>query len=165
MKKKKRKTNKKEDNRVLFIVFILLLVLVIILGILCYKKNEDVNKKKDSTADIVIPILKTDSEEEFSINAANLAKVKRYIFKITNYQKDNINQEEIDYKIEITNNTNSIISVKRQDTKDLMTDQKNTIIDGLRLGKDEEENVYYYVEMKSHKKLKTNDLISIKIVS
>lgn len=163
-KKQKKKTKKeKKDIKVLTVVFTLLLVLVIVLGVLCYKKNEEFKRK--AFANITIPILKTDSEEEFSINAKTLSEAKKYTFKITNYQGDIINKEEIDYKIEITNNTNAVITIKREDTKDLMNDQKNTIIDGLRLGKTAKEDIYYYVEIKTFKKLKTNDLINIKIVS
>ena len=123
MKKKK----KKQNTKLLMVVFIMLLILVITLVILCIIKNNEADKNK--YANMVIPVYELNTDYEFNINAKTLSEVNEYVFKIVNYKKNEINKEEIPYTIEIKNNTNSIIKVTKDNSnKDLMKNQKSTII-------------------------------------
>ena len=166
MKKKKKKTAQDLLNSVktLTTVFILLLVLVIFLFILCIIKYKE--SKENEFANMVIPIYEVNTDYEFSINAKVLSEIDKYTFKIVNYKKNKINDEELSYKIEIKNNTNSIIKVTKNDSKkDLMKDQKETIIDENTLKKDTKDNIYYHIKTTKYNDLTKDDLIYIKITN
>lgn len=166
MKKKKKKNVQDLLNSVktLTIIFSLLLVLVIFLLVVCVIKYKE--SKENAFANMVIPVYETNTDYEFSINAKTLSEVDEYTFKITNYRKDEINKEEIPYKIEIKNDTNSTIKVTKDDSvKDLMKDQKDTIIAENTLKKDKKQNIYYHIRIKNSKDLTSKDLIYIKITN
>ena len=166
MKKKKKKNVQDLLNSVktLTIIFSLLLVLVIFLLIVCVIKYKE--SKENAFANMVIPIYETNTDYEFSINAKTLSEVDEYTFKITNYKKNDINKEEIPYKIEIKNDTNSIIKVTKDDSiKDLMKNQKETIIAENTLKKDKKQNIYYHIRITKSKDLTSKDLIYIKITN
>lgn len=166
MKKKKKKTAQDLLNSVktLTIVFILLLVLVIFLFVLCAIKYKE--SKENEFANMVIPIYEVNTDYEFSINAKVLSEIDNYTFKIVNYKKNKINAEEMSYKIEIKNNTNSIIKVTRNDSnKDLMKEQEESIIDENTLKKDTKDNIYYHVKITKTKDISKDDLIYIKITN
>ena len=115
---------------------------------------------------MVIPVYEVNTDYEFSINAKILSEVDEYVFKIVNYKNKEINKEEIPYKIEIKNDTNSIIKVTKDDSKkDLMKNQKETIIDENTLKKDTKENIYYHVKITKINDISKDDLIYIKIVN
>ena len=148
MKKKKQKNVQDllKSVKTLTVVFVLLLVLVIFLLVLCVIKYKE--SKANEFANMVIPVYETNTNYEFSINAKTLSEVEDYTFKIVNYKKNGINKEEIPYKIEIKNNTNATIKVTKDDSKkDLMKNQKETIIDENTLKKDTKENIYYHVKI------------------
>jgi len=158
MRKKKKEKAKKSQ----IIVFILLLVLVITLFIVCIIKNREVDLNK--YANMVIPIYEEDTNFEFNINAKVLSEVDEYTFKIVNYRKDKLNEKELNYRIEVNNDTDSIIKVYIDgDDKDLMIDQKQTIFEDRKLSNKEKENIYYHVKMTKKGKLTNKDLIYIKI--
>jgi hypothetical protein len=146
------------------IVFVLLLGLVIILGIYVHdKKNEE---REELHANIMIPINEVETEYEFSISAIDLRKVGKYIFKITNYLKDAINEDEIVYSITIQNPTDSVITLTKEDAKEnLMLDQKKTVIENEILPSLYKKDVYYTVQFAEIGDLKNKDLISIIINS
>lgn len=170
-KKKSNKKNKKKfslkelinSTKFLTVVFVLLVILVIVLSVLCYIKNEEEKNYKPS--DISIPVLKSNSESSFSINASLLAYSKEYVFKVTNYNKKDINKDKTDYKITISNTNDCVIKVTKNDSKtDLMKDQKETVING-KFDSDEKKEVYYHVKVTSYGNLEGENLINIKINS
>ena len=166
MKKKKKKTTEDllNSTKKLMIVFIVLLVLVIFLFILCVIKYKE--SKENEFANMVIPVYELNTNYEFNINAKILSEVDGYTFKIVNYKKDEINKEEIPYKIEIKNDTNSTIKVTKGDNKkDLMNKQKSAIIDEVTLKKDKKENIYYHIKITNSKDLTKDDLIYVKITN
>ena len=166
MKKKKQKNiqDLMKSVKTLTVVFALLLVLVIFLLVLCIIKYKE--SKENEFANIVIPVYETNSNYEFSINAKTLSEVGTYTFKIVNYMKTDINKEEIPYKIEIKNNTNSTIKVTKNDSKkNLMSNQEETIIDEVTLKKDKKENLYYHVKITKSKNITKDDLIYVKIMN
>ena len=149
---------------VLKIIFVLLAVLVIVLGIIVYQRSNDENYSVK--ANIVIPVVTAGDEFDFSINAAALAQSNTYVFKVTNFKDKTINSIEMPYQVTIENGTDSVIKVtKNGESKDLMLDQKNTVINGEPLGKDKKDYVYYTVKMTSHGNIGSQDIISIKISS
>lgn len=167
MKKKQNKKNVQDllkSVKTLTVVFILLLALVIFLLVLCIIKYKE--SKANAYANMVIPVYEVNTDYEFSINAKILSEVDEYVFKIVNYKNKEINKEEIPYKIEIKNATNSIIKVTKDDSKkDLMKNQKETIIDENTLKKDTKENIYYHVKITKINDISKDDLIYIKIVN
>lgn len=167
MKKKTKKKNIQDllnSVKTLTIVFILLLILVISLLVLCVIKYKE--SKENAFANMVIPVYETDTNYEFNINAKILSEVEEYTFKIVNYRKKELNKEELPYKIEIKNDTNSVIKVTKNDSKkDLMKDQKETIIDENTLKTDKKENIYYHIKITKSNDLTKDDLIYIKITN
>ena len=118
--KRKKINNKKKERTlkeyctsmpVLWTVFILLLILVIVLTVIAYKKDKE--EKKNIRANIVIPLLKKDDSFHFNINALALSMSKEYVFKITNYKDDKINDEELKYTIKITNTTSANLKLTK----------------------------------------------------
>ena len=175
VEEKKNKTEAKTNQKmglkdkinsllVLKIIFVLLVVLVIVLGIIVYQRSNDENYSVK--ANIVIPVVTAGDEFDFSINASALAQSNTYVFKVTNYKDKTINSIEIPYQVTIENGTNSVIKVtKNGESKDLMIDQKNTVINGESLGKDKRNYAYYTVKMTSHGDIGSQDIISVKISS
>ena len=167
MKKKNKKKNVQDllnSVKTLTIVFVLLLVLVISLLVLCVIKYKE--SRENAFANMVIPVYETDTNYEFNINAKILSEVDEYTFKIVNYRKKELNKEEMPYKIEIKNDTNSVIKVTKNDSKkDLMKDQKATIIDENTLKTDKKENIYYHIKIAKSNDLTKDDLIYIKITN
>ena len=102
-KKSKKKTTEDllNSTKRLTIVFVLLLILVIFLLVVCVIKYKE--SKENEFANMVIPVYETNTNYEFNINAKILNEVDGYTFKIVNYKKDEINKEEIPYKIEVKN--------------------------------------------------------------
>ena len=167
MKKKQKKKNVQDllkSVKTLTIVFVLLLVLVVFLLVLCVIKYKEA--KSNAFANMVIPIYELNTEYEFSINAKILSEVNEYTFKIVNYKNKEINKEEIPYKIEVKNNTNSIIKVTKNDSKkDLMNKQKETIIDENILKKEKKDYAYYHIKITKVNNITKDDLIYIKILN
>ena len=166
MKKSKKKNVQDllKSVKTLTIVFALLLILVIFLLVLCIVKYKE--SKKNEFANMVIPVYETNTNYEFNINAKILSEVGEYTFKIVNYKKKDINKEEIPYKIEIKNDTNSTIKVtKNNDNKNLMGNKKEKIIDEVTLNKDEKEDIYYHIKITKSNDITKDDLIYIKIIN
>ena len=162
--KKNNKKKKKQiisSDKILLIVFCGLLVTVIVLlGLVLYKKHE---KEANPPANIVIPIYKDFTSYHFSVSALGLSQKDNYIFKITNYRGKKINQNDINYEIKVENSTDSVIKItKNNKEKDLMKDNKNSIIDG-KITSNKKVEDSYRITMSSHKKLKDKDFIRIEI--
>jgi predicted lipase len=165
-KKKKKKTFKDfiNDTKTLTVLFFILLALVIFLIVLCVIKNNE--QDKNQYANMVIPVYELNTKYEFNINAKTLSEVDEYVFKIVNYKKNELNKEEIPFKVEIKNDTSSVIKVtKDASKKDLMKDQKSTILPEITLSNKEEESVYYHVKIVKSKGLTRDDLIYITIMN
>ena len=166
MKKKKQKNiqNLMKSVKTLTVVFSLLLVLVIFLLVLCVIKYKE--SKENEFANMVIPVYETNTNYEFNINAKVLNEIGVYTFKIVNYKKNDINKEEMPYKIEIKNTTDSTIKVTKGDSKtDLMKKQEDTIVDEVTLKKDKKENIYYHIKITKAKNITKDDLIYVKIMN
>ena len=164
--KKQEETTKKIINKsnYLYIVFILLIALVIFLGIKVYQKKQT---KKEETANIVVPLLKKGLSYDMSIDIGELKKKDDYSIKISNFRQDDINKEEIEYKITIINDSKAHIKVtKDQDDTNLITDQESTRIEGVKLKSNEKDYAIYHFSIDGNKdKIKSKDKIKINIES
>lgn len=165
--KKGKKNQKKFElstEKVLLSVFIVLLILVIFLAIVVVKKkNEKVNQL---TANLVIPVLKIDGEQNLSINVSNLVNEDDYILKVTNYRNDKINEEEIPYTVTVINNSSSEIEVTKDNSDyNYMIDQEAVIIEEQKLRGKKKQDTYYHVKVTKAKDVKDTDKINIKIES
>ena len=77
-----------------------------------------------------------------------------------------MNTEEIPYQVLIENPADCVISVKKNDEKEnLMKEQKSTLIEGEVLPSNEEKDIYYHIFIDSVGKLKSDDLLHVKIIS
>ena len=146
--------------------FCILLLVVIYLGVLIYQKE----KKKEESIDahITVPVLKIGSNFEFGVDASLLVKEKNkeYIFKVTNYRGEELNDTEVEYAIVIENPTKTVISLTKEDgTDNLITDQERTVIEGEKLAGGEQKEVYYHLKIDSFEDLKTDDFITIQVLS
>lgn len=164
MNKKEKTQELLNTTKKLMVVFIILLLLVIFLFVLCVIKYNE--SKKNEFANMVIPVYELNTNYEFNINAKILSEVDGYTIKIVNYKKNDINKEEIPYRIEIKNDTNSTIKVTKGDSnKNLMKNQKETTLDEIKLKKDKKEDIYYHIKITKSNDLKKDDLIYVKIVN
>jgi len=150
----------------LFGVLCFLLVFIIFLGFLIYHKEKE--KEESFDAHISIPVLKIGSSFKFGIDASLLLEEKdqEYIFKVTNYRNDVKAKIDIPYKVIINNPTNAVISLtKEEDKTDLMVEQNNTELEEIMPFSEENEAVYFHIKITSHDKMKSDDFISVEIVS
>jgi len=160
------KEKKSSSLLYLKIIFFFLIFCVILLGILIYKKEQQ--KKENPPANIIVPIIKATYQFEFGIDTLALSKEpeQEYVFKVTNYREKDLLKKALPYRITVINPTNVTISLtKEEDTKDLMQEQKLTIIEEGNLSTTTKENIYYHVKITSATEAKSDEFIYIKIES
>ena len=167
-KEEKKKTIKDFFSSLLFLrlLFCFLILFIIGLGVLIYRKEK--TEEKEIKPHITVPVYQAESDFEFGIDASLLAKEKNkeYIIKVTNYKDDKVNTEEISYQVLIENPADCVISVKKNGEKEnLMKEQKSTLIEGEVLPSNEEKDIYYHIFIDSVGKLKSDDLLHVKIIS
>lgn len=166
-KSEKNKINNKKiltTENILLVLFILLLFLVIFLGIKVYQKNKSENKK--IKANIVIPITKKEQSAVLNVDLNELAKQEEYVFKITNYRNEELIKENISYKITIHNDTDTILELRRNNiNNNLITNQRETTIDSLKLYNQEKEDIYYHLRIIKKGNIKEKDVVVINVNS
>lgn len=164
IKKKPQKKSIINKNNYLYLIFIALSIIVIFLGIKVYQKSK---VKKVEEANIVIPILKKEASYDMTIDLQELLKKGEYSIKISNFRQDNINKEEIEYKITITNESNASIKVtKDQDDTNLIIDQTSTRIEGVSLKANKKDYAIYHFSVdKNGTKIKSGNKINISVKS
>lgn len=169
-KRKKTSSNKRINvndkmELVLLIVFIALLILTIFLGIKAVSaKNE---QKEHIIADIVIPVLGTDANNEISVDLSNMKKgaIKEYTFKISNSKNGKVNLEEVNYLLEFVENDNVDVEIfKNENTEAIVLDSDSKLKDNKLSAIEKQEDVYT-LKIKALKKIKDKELLTIKIVS
>ena len=159
------KVNKKDKGTIIMtITFFALLILVSVLfAVVIHKKHVADN---ELVAKMVFPVIEKDSAMSFSIDLGYVSEDDDYIFKITNYRDDKVNDFDVNYKIIIKNETAAKIKVFRGKTNvNLMKKQKNTEITDLKLYKNEKEDVYFRVSFSNLDKIKKKDMVDVYIVA
>lgn len=161
---KKKSEEKDKGLIILNVVFFSLIVLVIVLFIMVFNKKSEM--KNTLVADMIFPVIEENAIIPFSVSLNNVSEDKEYIFKVTNYRGDKVNDSEINYKIIIENPSGAKIKVFRgKGNNDLMVDQKHTEIDDLKMYKDVKEDVYFRISFDNLEAVKDKEMISISIVS
>jgi hypothetical protein len=162
-----KKENKKLDykkvvanEKFLLGVFVLLAVFVCILGCFVIKEMNG-NRVIDKT-NVVLPIVEENTNNALEIDAYGLTKERFYVIKVTNYHEKDINKDELEYTIDIENETKATIKVtKNDDETNLIKNNKKTVITGQKLGKDKKQDDYYYVSIVHDGGVVQNDTIKI----
>lgn len=164
-KRKKKKITIKEfllSEQFLKIVFIALTALVLILLYFVYRKNKiDKDKVK---ANMVIPLKEFDNKYSFQIELKSLVD-KKYLFKVTNYRGNDVNNEDVYYTLTVNNDTESVISVTKDDNKKVIGSKIIAETDAIKLDKGEKIEDYYYVEIENENKITDDEMIQIIIES
>ena len=161
--KKKVEEKKKIDSLlVLKIVFCLLLILVIVLSIVVIKKKKELSEKVN--ANIVIPIVNKEDEAPFSINVQALQKEGQYIFRLANFKSAEVNSEDLNYFIDLKNDSTCKVSLTEYGSnKNLLDNQKESHIEMGKVPKDKQESIYYVVKTSDCGKITKKDYISVKV--
>ena len=150
------------STKFLKLVFLLLCILIVVLIVLIMQAKSEL--KKNPPGNITIPVKKDSRDFDFNISAYALAESNEYLIKITNTRNKVSNKEKVNYKIAIRNENDCVISVtKNKSNKNLITDQKLTIIDNQTLDAEHLDNDYYHVKVISKGKLDKKDLINVKV--
>ena len=162
-KKKKKKSQRDRTSIVLWAVLGVLfcIVIALFLQVLHVKEEEKLHPK----ANMSIPIRKLGDSAEFHITTLGLSKDDGYVFKITNYSLEEINEEEIPYEIIIENSSNSTIEIEKLNSDQKWTMKKSLTIEEETLGTEEKQDVFYRVKVIKSKKLNAKDLITVRIHS
>ncbi|MDD5888325.1 MAG: hypothetical protein PUC82_02420 [bacterium] len=159
---------KTTSEKVLTISFILLLIIVIILGIKTLTLKQ--NQTKKEKVDLTLPILEKTVNNEFSIDLSSLEQdeIKEYKFMITNYKDDKVLSTDINYQIEVKNNSNSVAIklYKNKDNQNLLSkDSTTSIIKDNKLSKDKKTEDIYYLIIRRKGEILAKENITIKITS
>lgn len=159
---------KSTSEKVLTISFILLLIIVIILGIKALTLKQ--NQTKKEKVDLTLPILEKTVNNEFSIDLSSLEQdeIKEYKFMITNYKDDKVLSTDINYQIEVKNNSNSVAIklYKNKDNQNLLSkDSTTSIIKDNKLSKDKKTEDIYYLIIRRKGEILAKENITIKITS
>ena len=102
-----------------------LVVLVAVLAVVALNlKNNEQNEK----ANIVIPVLEENTQNEISVDMSEMKKgdTKEYIFKVTNYKVRDINEEKIKYSISVTPTLSASIKLYKNNSDDNLIKNKNS---------------------------------------
>lgn len=148
--------------RFLYTAFGVLLVLVILLAVMVFVKG---NEAKENQSNIVFSIMEENTRNYLNLDLQSLVG-KEYTLKVTNYRNNKVNKNSSHYSITITNDTDVEIEIlKNNEGNNLMTNQKESVIEGENFGTSEKEEVVYYFRVKNSDKIKEGDSIRIEVES
>lgn len=161
-KKTKKLDYKKVTSNEKFLlgVFILLAIFVCILG--CFViKEKNKNRVIDKT-NVVLAMVEENTTNTLEIDAYGLTKERFYVVKVTNYRDKLINDKELEYSIDVVNDTKATIKItKNDDDTNLIKNNNKTVINEQKLGKDKKQEDYYYVSIVHDGGVVQNDKIKI----
>ncbi len=148
------------NEKFLLGVFILLAIFVCILGCLVIKEKN--NTRVIDKTNVVVPIIEENTNNTITIDALGLTKERFYVIKVTNYRDKSINKEELEYKIDVENNTKATIKVtKNDDETNLIKNNNKTVVTGQKLIKDKKQEDTYYVSIVHDGGVVKGDFINI----
>lgn len=156
---------KTTGEKILLFFFISLLAIVIILIFKVVALKQETTKEDTN---LTIPLLSNKINNTFSVDLEELSKdeITEYKFKITNYKEDTISKEDIEYKLNLTKNSDavSIKLYKNGSDENLLTeDTDNFVIDDNTLEKNEKNEDTYYLIIRVKEEVEKKDNIEIKI--
>lgn len=149
-KTKKKKTLDYEkitlNERFLLGIFILLAIIVCILG--CFVIKEKNSSRVIDNTDIVLPILDLGVKNTLKIDTFELTTDRFYVIKVTNYRDKDLIKEDLEYSVDIENETKATIKLtKNDDETNLIKNNKKTVITGQKLLKDKRQADVYYLSI------------------
>lgn len=152
---------------ILTLVFVLLLISVItLLCVAVSKKNEF---KQKQSADIVIPIIEKETNNNLNVDISELKgnSLKDYSFHITNYKGNNINKEKMSYSILLSTNDNDVtLKLYKNGTEDnLLKNQSSYELKDLKLINNKKQDDVYTLIIKANKNIEKKQNVSIQIIS
>lgn len=156
---------KTTSEKILLFFFISLLAIVIVLVIKVVTLKQEA-KKEDTN--LTIPLLNNKISDTFSVDLGELSKdeIIEYKFKITNYKEDTVSNNDIEYKLNLTKNSDAV-SIKLykngSDENLLVGDTDNFIIEDNTLEKNEKDEDTYYLIIRVKEEVEKKDNIEIKI--
>ena len=162
--RKKIKINMDKTDIILVIVLILLVILNAFLTVKVIKQSK-IEKEKVHTM-ITIPVLGEQTNNEISVDIANMKKgeTKDYSFKVSNSKDKNINDEEVIYGLQLVYEDGIEVEVYKNDGKDNILPENNIILDNKLKAKEEQEDIYT-LKIKANKKTEDKKLLTIKVIS
>lgn len=147
----------------LYSTLVILFVIVLILGVVTYKKVSEYNK---TTGDMVFPLIEEGAHTAFSLDLFELSKEKDYTIKVSNYRGDTINKNDVIYTIKISNSSDTKVIVTKDEDKDnLISNQKECIIEGDKMDKNTKKYTIYHISIDRDSSIKKGDKINIEINS
>lgn len=165
-KRKKNKTKMTTQEKILLVIFIILVIVVITLGIQVL--NLEKSKKENREVNIIIPIIEKQSTSGFKLDASSMKKgeSQEYLFKITNYKGNKVNESKMVYNISLTPSENTTIELyKDEDKVDLIENENSLEIEGINLPKNTKSETVYKLIISKNNNVKTTDMISVKVDS
>lgn len=165
-KKARKKINLNLDRTdiILVIVLVLLAILNTFLTVKVIKQSK-LEKEQVHTM-ITIPVLGEQTNNEISVDIANMKKgeTKDYSFKVANNKDNNINQEEVIYGLQLVYEDGIEVEVYKNDNNDNILPKNNIILDNKLKAKEEQEDIYT-LKIKANKKTEDKKLLTIKVIS
>lgn len=153
----------KQDKALLSTIALLVVLVIVLAAIALNLKNNEQNKK----ANIVIPILEEQTQNEISVDLSEMKKgdTKEYIFKVSNYKLSDVNEEKINYDIEISTSENVSIELYKGDSDKNLLSGEDYVIENNKLPKNKKTEDIYRLIIKATNSLTTTDKITLKINS
>lgn len=158
---------KTTSELILTLIFIILLIVIILLSIKAVNLKKEQENRQDA---LVIPILKRGTSDNFAVDLSSMKvdEIKEYKFIITNYQDKMLAKEDINYQIELTNNSSAIalkLYKNEEDTNLLPSNSSTFLIQGNTLSKDKKMQDTYYLIIRIKEPVEKKDNITVKITS
>lgn len=146
----------------LYTAFGVLFVLVLLLAVMVFTKSRE---NAGNKSNIVFSIIEKDTQSYLDMDLETLVG-KEYTLKVTNYRGNKMNTAGATYQIKVTNTTDVEIEVLKNNVgSNLITNQKETIIEGETFSKTEKQEVVYYFHVKDSTNIKAGDRIRIEVTS
>lgn len=146
-KKKKQKQVKLQTDKVLLAIFLLLCIVVFILAIVLVTKKNDYKKDR---FDINIPLTKEELAKEInmSVDTDSLKKSesKEYKFRVVNYLNNDINKEDLTYKISLKAKDSLKLELySTEENKELLRNEKQVV--NLKLPNNKKKTITYTLKI------------------
>ncbi len=162
-KRKNKKSEKKDlTTKILLVVFLILCVVVFVLATLMITQSNDA---KNNQADLSIPITKEELNKGISvdIDMSDVGKneSKEYRIEATNYLKDEVNKEVMNYQISISSDAKVDVELYSSNENYELLNGKN-ILSKQRLGKDKKEEINYTLKITQRQNPTDKELVNVK---
>jgi len=164
---KKRNKKSKEIDKVDILMIGVLIVLGIFILFQGIKLVKEVTKKKDNPikANIVIPVLSKNTNSSITLNMKEFKEESEYVFKVTNFRNNDINEEKLSYKVIIANPDQTNILITKND-KDINVDNEEEFVSSKNsLKAKEKQTDIYKVKIKDKNNIKEDSKVIITIES